>query len=825
MENQIYLVVIGLFGLLLIASLLQPLAKRINFPFTVLLALAGVILGVIVMLVDDPLSAGIVGDFLFSMQNLGITSEAVFFLFLPALIFESAMSINVRHLMKDINSIMMLAVIGLLISTFAIGFSVWAVSGVGFVACLLLGAIVSATDPVAVVAIFKDLGAPKRLTILVEGESLFNDATAIVLFTILAGVLIAGAEASAGSALVDFIKVFFGGIAVGLVAARTVAWIIGKMRNMPLVEITLTVVLAYLAFLIAEHYLHVSGVMAVVAAGLVMGSYGRTKVSPATWHALHETWEQLGFWANSLIFFLVGILVPEVLKDFTGEQAIWLIVLLAVAFAARFVVLFAVLPAMTRTRFAHSVSASFRLIMFWGGLRGAVSLALALVVLETAGVDESIKNFIVVLVTCFVLFTLFVNATTIRSLMAILGLNKLPPADVAIRDRVLALSIGDIKEQIGTVAEKQHISPDLARDISDDYDKRLGVLESQMAGGALAQDDRVKIGLGTLVNRERQIYMKRFSDGVASDDITRALLANVDTLEDGFKDGGLAGYDEAMRGRLGFDRGFRFAMYLQRKFGMDGSLADQLAERFDVLIATQGAIRELAPYTETKLASLVGEDAAAALTDELGKRAELTDAALDALKLQYPDYFDAVLRCHLGRVAVRLEELSYRQMLSEQMISPEVFDSLGGELAKRTNDLESMPSLDLGLEPEKLVGKVPFFENLDQARIREIAAQLRPRLVLPGEKVVKRGDAGDAMYFISTGAVQVEVGDQPIRLGSGDFFGEIALVRETPRTADVTALGYCQVLALYHRDFAKLMSAYPDLKQTIERVAGERLDG
>ena len=136
-----------------------------------------------------------------------------------------------------------------------------------------------------------------------------------------------------------------------------------------------------------------------------------------------------------------------------------------------------------------------------------------------------------------------------------------------------------------------------------------------------------------------------------------------------------------------------------------------------------------------------------------------------------------------------------------------------------------MPSLDLGLEPEKLVGKVPFFENLDQARIREIAAQLRPRLVLPGEKVVKRGDSGDAMYFISTGAVQVEVGDQPIRLGSGDFFGEIALVRETPRTADVTALGYCQVLALYHRDFAKLMSAYPDLKQTIERVAGERLDG
>ena len=350
---------LGLFVLLLIASLLQPVARRLNFPFTVLLAAAGVVLGVIVLVIPDKSNAGIAGDFLHAIENLDITSEAVFFLFLPALIFESSMSINVRHLLKDIKPILMLAVIGLLISTFAVGFAMQWISGIGFVACLLLGAIVLATDPVAVVAIFKDLGAPKRLTILVEGESLFNDATAIVLFIILAAVMVGTAEASAGSAAVEFIKVFFGGIAVSLVASRSMAWLIGTMRNMPLVEVTLTVVLAYLSFLIAEHYLHVSGVMAVVTAGLVMGSYGRTKVSPATWHALHETWEQLGFWANSLIFFLVGILVPNVLKDFTGEQAVWLVVLVAVAFAARFAVLFGILPLMIRAKLSANVSGAF----------------------------------------------------------------------------------------------------------------------------------------------------------------------------------------------------------------------------------------------------------------------------------------------------------------------------------------------------------------------------------------------------------------------------------------------------------------------------------
>jgi len=824
MGLHLFLVVLGLFVLLFIASLLVPVARRLNFPFTVLLAAAGVVLGIIVLVIPDKSSAGIAGDFLHAVENLDITSEAVFFLFLPALIFESSMSINVRHLMKDIKPILMLAVIGLLISTFAVGFAMQWVSGIGFVACLLLGAIVSATDPVAVVAIFKDLGAPKRLTILVEGESLFNDATAIVLFIILAAVMVGTAEASAGSAAVAFIKVFFGGIAVGLVAARAMAWLIGKMRNMPLVEITLTVVLAYLSFLIAEHYLHVSGVMAVVTAGLVMGSYGRTKVSPATWHALHETWEQLGFWANSLIFFLVGILVPNVLKDFTGEQAVWLVVLVAVAFAARAAVLFGILPLMIRAKLSHNVSGAFKTIMFWGGLRGAVSLALALVIFETDGIDREVKNFIIVLVTCFVLITLFVNATTIRFVMAMFGLDKLSPADIAVRDRVMALSLSRIQGEIHEVAEAQQVAPKLAHEISNNYSKRLATLEHQIANTAELNDkDRLKIGLGTLVNREREIYLKRFSDGVASDNITRALLAATDTVEDGMKADGVSGYDEAVAQRLGFDFGFRIAMYLQRKFGLTGALQSQLAERFEVLIAMQSGLRQLLATTTPSMAGLLGTGIAEHLEEILRARASKTDQALDALKLQYPDYFDAVQRCHLGRVAVRLEDSDYRRMLAEQLISPEVYTNLVQDLDLRARGFEAMPELDLGLQPEIMVAKVTFFADLDRARIRQIVALLRPRLVLPGEKVVKKGDAGDAMYFVSTGALEVDIGETPIRLGSGDFFGEIALVRDAPRNADVTALSYCQMLMLTAREFRSLMEAHADLKSTIERVVAERL--
>jgi CPA1 family monovalent cation:H+ antiporter len=179
----------------------------------------------------------------------------------------------------------------------------------------------------------------------------------------------------------------------------------------------------------------------------------------------------------------------------------------------------------------------------------------------------------------------------------------------------------------------------------------------------------------------------------------------------------------------------------------------------------------------------------------------------------------------LERVALRLEAADYKSMSDQAVISHEVYNDLQGGLDARNAALEVRPPLDLGLDPESLVRKVPYFADLDDTRIREIANLLRPRLVLPDELVVHKGDPGDAMYFVSTGAVEVVIEPTPVRLGSGDFFGEIALLKEMPRTADVTALTYCQVLALNAGDFRRLLDNHPDLRERIERVAEERLGG
>jgi len=160
----------------------------------------------------------------------------------------------------------------------------------------------------------------------------------------------------------------------------------------------------------------------------------------------------------------------------------------------------------------------------------------------------------------------------------------------------------------------------------------------------------------------------------------------------------------------------------------------------------------------------------------------------------------------------------------EQLISPEVYNNLIQELDTRLRSVGKIPKLDLGLRPELMVVKVPFFAELDSSRIDKIVSLLRPRLVLPGEIVIKKGDLGDAMYFISTGALKVDTGDKIVQLGSGEYFGEVALVRETLRNADVMALGYCELLVLSVRQFEKLILTEVDIKESIQQTAMERLN-
>ena len=798
--------------------------KGLQLPYSVFIAAIGIGLGIGLGTVRET-ELGVISDFLNAAASFGLTSEIVFFVFLPALVFESALSIDVRRLLADIWPILLLAVLGLLISAFLVGGSLWLVAGVPFVVCLLIGAILSATDPVAVVAIFKELGAPKRLAVLVEGESLFNDATAIVLFNILAAMILTGTGASLFAGIQSFATVFLGGILVGIIMAWIFVKVITHVHNMAVVEVTLTISLAYLSFLVAEHYLHVSGVMATVVSALVIGSRGRTAISADGWHLLKETWETIGFWANSLIFVLVGLAVPVIMANLAPDYWFVLLIALVSAFAARAGLTYILIPAIAFLRIGMPVSVGFRSVMWWGGLRGAVSLALALSVYENAAFPADMRIFVVTLVCGFVLFTLFVNAPTVGFVMRFFKLDQLSVADAVVRRRAIEKVRGAIADDLPNLADRQEIAPETTSRVVIEYEKRAKEQSDQPSDDAqLSTDDWLKIGLLSLVGQEREGYLDQYAAGHIAPQIAQILLSFADDLRDQTKVDGAEGWIRGHRAALDFGWQFRLAMILQRRFDVDRFLAQRLASRFESLRTMRLVIVEIKENGLQDLEYIAGPEILAQLAQLLDEREKEISKALAAIRKQYPDYTDALDRSFLERCAIRHEREGYDRLGEGAIISGELLLSLQDNLHQQYKSISQQPRLDLGLDAQQLIAKVPMFEALSGSQKQAIARLLHPQLGIPGEMIIRKGDPGTGMYFVSSGAVQVEIQPTPVIIGTGGFFGEMSLVIQQPRAANVVALGYCELLALPKRDFESLMELDEKIREVINSVARQRQD-
>ena len=209
-------------------------------------------------------------------------------------------------LFKNIVPILNLAIPGLILSTVIVGFIINKFTPLQFGAAFLFGALISATDPVAVVALFKEIGAPKRLNILVDGESLFNDATAIVLFNIIVACIVSQTAMNVHNILhgiYEFCVVFFGGIITGVVIGYIIINVIKYAKKDPLIHIALSTVLAYVSFIIAEYYLEVSGVMSVLAAGIMLSWHGSSHFDKNIKNQLEHFWNMQHLYATVLYFF------------------------------------------------------------------------------------------------------------------------------------------------------------------------------------------------------------------------------------------------------------------------------------------------------------------------------------------------------------------------------------------------------------------------------------------------------------------------------------------------------------------------------------------
>ena len=815
------------FVLLVIAALLvvvgfcQPLAAYLKLPPPVLLGVVGVALGGFPAVLSHLGWSARSDPFADIFVELPVSSATFIYVFLPLLVFEAGIVTDVRRTLQDAAPILLLAIVATLITTAVIGLALWPLAGVSLVVCLLLGAVVATTDPAAVIAIFRDVGAPARLTRLVEGEALLNDAAAIALFAVLLGMLVNAREPNIGSGLREFFVSFIGGGVLGLLAGRALLAVIPWVRDDRLAEATLTLALAYGVFIAAERLFHVSGVVAVLGSGLTVSALGRSRIAPYNWSFLTDLWDQIAFWARSLVFILASILVPRLLGDVGLHDLTLVAVLVSAAFAARILVLFVLVPPLEFLKLTEPISSAYKLAITWGGLRGALTLVLALAATENAALSPEVKRFVAVLATGLVLFTLFVNGTTLRLVIGLLGLDRLSPRNQVLRDQVLALSYAEVCDSVREMARDHTIAESAVAEVVQPYQAWIEAANARDADERVAERDRLAIALAALANQERVLVLETRTDRIASPGTVQVLLRNGEALVEGARAEGRVGYRRAAETALSFSVAFRVAYFLYRHFGIVRFLADRLADRVELLLIMRLLVDRLRGFNSRRLVSMFGARIAELTSEIIERRRDGVADAFDALRRQYPDYVEALEIRFLRQSALRREMERYHTLFEEGLIPQELYDDLqrgtGGASAA-----EPRPRFDIGLDTHRLIERLDLLSGLDERQLDRVARLLWPRFTVPNERIIRKGDRGDAVFFIVSGAVEVALPTGPVRLGSGEFFGEMALLSGRPREADITALIYCRLLVLRKADFEHFMTANPEAKEAINRVAASR---
>lgn len=530
---------LALFSMLAISSISLLVAKRIQVPHTVFLVAVGIFLA---------LFAGF--PYLGFLDSLSLTPELIFFIFLPTLIFESAYNINVRHLTREALIISLLAIVSLCVSTIAIAIGLdffFGLIGLGvpFILSLLFGAIISATDPVAVLALFKEYGAPRRLSLIFEGESIFNDGTAVALFLVILAVAESGVYHSTDLlyGTMSFIGMIAGGIFFGLIFGGVFTKLIGWTKSNEFAAITLTLVLAHTTFICAELFSHhvtlfgapmmVSSIIATATASLLMGNYGRYRLPAHASEFIEKYWSHFAFLANSLVFIMIGMLVIQ-LPTTSPELLIPVLISILVVAAARALSIYPIVSFFNL--FANKerdIPLSWQHVMAWGSLRGALAVTMVLMIpdeLTFPGWSLSFtpKEFLLTLTVGCVFATLFIKATTIGSFMKRFKLSTFTSLE-EINYREMLIYIYDATmKRLKEAHDKGYVTDEVYATIRDEQQARLANTLAELKNKSGDSDMLTKAVRLYAIGIERKYIRELFKAGEVSEHVIKRIMLKLE---------------------------------------------------------------------------------------------------------------------------------------------------------------------------------------------------------------------------------------------------------------------------------------------------------
>ncbi|WP_444336372.1 cation:proton antiporter [Phocaeicola plebeius] len=675
-------------GGLIIGAILKSLLKHSRLPYTVGLFAIGIILGVMNRTgVFQSLPE--LHDAVSSVAN--INPDLILYLFLPILIFDAAYELNLHIFKKTLANATLLAAPGLIIcmlltgalmmgvATFIPGFESWT-----WAFALMFGALISATDPVAVVALLHELKTSKRFSTLVDAESLLNDGTGIVCFMLFFGAYAAG-ETTHASPVITFIREVGLSTLLGFLLARIVIWFITRINSEEMVQNSVIILAAYLTFILSQYYLGVSGVIALVAFGLTVTYVGKPRLKPQVNTFMEHFWELLTYIANTLIFILVGVVIAEKVDFSWGALGVLILIYIALNLI-RFAMIMLLYPVMKRL--GYGLTRRESVILTWGGLRGALAMTLALMVSYTPAIPEDIRSQVLFFTAGIVTLTLCINATTMRALLNRLGLTHVPSARTMLAYRI-EKSIRDNSEKYLEGLKK--------RDALEgaNWHKVESYMTAQPQEPAKNPQNKAmlpEIRLRVL-DKEKAICREIYEEGVISKPVFLRLMNSLDELYD--HDGN---YPLNVRTSI-----FKFCQrtdllntlrnipYLQN--WMTFYFRERITVVYDLgrgfIILQKGSLKLLDDLRASEWVTGEQDSVLDTLREEINGNINRMSAFINNLADNFPKAYGHALTIKSIRMLLSNERRTVKQLINNGMLSEKDAERLLDDIDERTDEINS----------------------------------------------------------------------------------------------------------------------------------------
>ncbi|MEA3497712.1 MAG: cation:proton antiporter [Campylobacterota bacterium] len=745
------LVLVFVIAALIIGAVTMVLAKKVKLPYTIALLIIGLGLGGIERTGFFEENMLIISDTINLLSH--IDPHLILFVFLPTLIFESAFALEVHLFKRMFSQIATLAVPGLILSTVLTAVMVkflfpwdW-----GWPLAFMFGALISATDPVAVVALLKEVSSRKRLETLIEGESLLNDGTAIVIFTLFYTMVLSATATSFSlpNVVGDFTFVVMLGLAIGVIFGYLAILFISKVFNNPLVEISLSIGVAYLVFFIAEHTFHVSGVVALVAMALMFASIGRTKISPEVEGFLRHFWEMMAHIANTLIFLLVGVLIATRIKLDEPDYWITLGILYVGITIIRAISVTTFIPVLKRIGTGFTKEKA--IVLVWGGLRGAVSLALALTVAHSDAIPKEIGDQILFLTAGIVVLTILINGLTMKKLLSVLGLDTLPPAKEATVQKAKASVYTEIQKYLPILKQSEFLQ-------SVEWDKLSSIKQLNAHSKYVDEDNCKNISYEDLsvafrrrlLESERKFYWSEFKKGSLSGEATNHLSKAIEQSLD---------ENPTITSRATLEKLWHIPNYLHKLenipllHGIVLRLSfARLALGYEVARGFIDAQDEVLSHIDTIAPS---QEEKEAVTKEVLSNKQMTFKYMANMNSAFPEVVCTMQAATANRLLLNRERTVIEKLLKNGILDRPEANKMIEDVETRMYELLKIPTKITPPDLDSLIKNNHITDGLKKESIEKLILLFEHKIYSDNEIILKQNDQGFGLIIIARGSVEV----------------------------------------------------------------------